>query len=76
VGPGADLEKRKFLTLPGFEHRSLGRLAHRQSLYRLRYPGSVVSCGAFWKHSVCLITDNIMDLLEGNSKFWLWVLFL
>jgi hypothetical protein len=35
-----DLEKRKFLTLPGLELRPLGRIAHNQSLYRLRCPGS------------------------------------
>jgi hypothetical protein len=37
---GLDEEKRKFLTLPGFELRPLGRLGRSQSLYRLRYPGS------------------------------------
>jgi hypothetical protein len=40
VGPRAgldDLEKRKFLTLPGHELRPFGRPARRQSLYRLRY---------------------------------------
>jgi hypothetical protein len=36
-----DVEKRKFLTLPGLELRPLGRLARSQSLYRLRYPGSL-----------------------------------
>jgi hypothetical protein len=35
-----DLEKRKFLTLPGLELLPLGRPGHSQSLYRLRYPGS------------------------------------
>jgi hypothetical protein len=35
-----DLEKRKFLTLPGLELRSLGCPARSQSLYRLSYPGS------------------------------------
>jgi hypothetical protein len=43
VGPRArlgDLEKRKFLTLPGLELRPLGGPARSQSLYRLRYPGS------------------------------------
>jgi hypothetical protein len=35
-----DVEKRKFLTLPGFELRPLGLPVHSQSLYRLRYPGS------------------------------------
>jgi hypothetical protein len=35
-----DVEKRKFLTLLGLALRPLGRPAHSQSLYRLRYPGS------------------------------------
>jgi hypothetical protein len=41
VGPRAgpdDVEKRKFLTMPGLELRPLGRPARSQSLYRLRYP--------------------------------------
>jgi hypothetical protein len=36
-----DVEKRKFLTLPGLELRPLGRPARSPSLYRLRYPGSL-----------------------------------
>jgi hypothetical protein len=32
-----DVEKRKFLTLPGLELRHLGRPARSQSLYRLGY---------------------------------------
>jgi hypothetical protein len=43
-GPRAgldDIEKRKFLTLPGLELRPLGRHARGQSLYRLRYPCSI-----------------------------------
>jgi hypothetical protein len=35
-----DVEKSKFLTLPGLELRPLGRPARSQSLYRLHYPGS------------------------------------
>jgi hypothetical protein len=35
-----DLEKRKFLSLPGLELRPLGRTARSWSLYRLRYPDS------------------------------------
>jgi hypothetical protein len=35
-----DVEKRKFLTLPGLELWPLSRPARSQSLYRLRYPGS------------------------------------
>jgi hypothetical protein len=37
-----DLEKRKFLTVPGLELRSFGRPARSQSLYRLSYPGSYI----------------------------------
>jgi hypothetical protein len=40
VGPRAgldDVEKRKFLTLPGLELRTLGRPARSQPLYRLGY---------------------------------------
>jgi hypothetical protein len=43
VGPRAgvdDVEKRKFLTLPGLELRPLRRPAYSQSLYRLLYRGS------------------------------------
>jgi hypothetical protein len=35
-----DVEKRKFLTLPGLELRPLDCPARSQSLYRLSYPGS------------------------------------
>jgi hypothetical protein len=36
-----DVEKRKFLTLPGLELQTLGHPARSQSLYRLSYPGSL-----------------------------------
>jgi hypothetical protein len=64
--PGAgldDVEKRKFLTLPGLELRTLGRPARSQSLYRLGYPGSCL-----------LYLDNVKwrtinnDGLERMSK--------
>jgi hypothetical protein len=35
-----DVDKRKFLTLPGLQRRPLGGPARSYSLYRLRYPGS------------------------------------
>jgi hypothetical protein len=35
-----DLEKRKFLTLPGLELRPISRPSRSQSLYWLCYPGS------------------------------------
>jgi hypothetical protein len=41
VDPRTDLERRKILPLPGLELRPLGRPARSQSLYRLRYPGSL-----------------------------------
>jgi hypothetical protein len=43
VGPSVvlnDVEKRKFLDLPGLELRPLGCPALSQLLYRLSYPGS------------------------------------
>jgi hypothetical protein len=36
-----DMEKGKFLPSPGLELRPLGRPARSQSLYRLRYPGTL-----------------------------------
>jgi hypothetical protein len=36
-----DVENRKFSTLSGLELRPLGRPSRSQSLYRLRYPGSL-----------------------------------
>jgi hypothetical protein len=38
-----DMVKRKFLTLPGLELQPLGRPAYSQSLYQLRYPGSLIN---------------------------------
>jgi hypothetical protein len=38
-----DVEKRKFFALPGLELRPFGRPARSQSLYRLRYPSSLVN---------------------------------
>jgi hypothetical protein len=36
-----DVERRKILSLPGLELRSLGRPARSQLQYRQRYPGSL-----------------------------------
>jgi hypothetical protein len=46
MGPRDDLDgvdKRKILTLPRVELRPLGRPARKQSLYRLRYVGSLIN---------------------------------
>jgi hypothetical protein len=49
-----DLEKRKFLTLEGLELRPLGRPARSQSLYRLRYSGSLEKTCKVWKSATVL----------------------
>jgi hypothetical protein len=46
-----DVEKRIFLTLPGLELRTLGLPARSQSLYRLRYPGSLNKTSVLLKTS-------------------------
>jgi hypothetical protein len=51
VGPRAgldDVEKRKFLYLPGLELRPLGRPLRSQSLYRLHYPVSITSVSVYY----------------------------
>jgi hypothetical protein len=42
-----DVKRRKILPLPGLEFRPLGRPAHKQSLYRLRYPGAPIKSSMF-----------------------------
>jgi hypothetical protein len=54
-----EMEKWKFLTLPGLEPRPLSRPARSQSLYRLRYPGSLISMVAKRKITTALL---IFDL--------------
>jgi hypothetical protein len=50
-----DMEKRKFLTLPGLELRHFSRPARNQSLYRLRYPGSQnLQYCVYYVRKVCL----------------------
>jgi hypothetical protein len=51
-----DMEKRKSLTLPGLELRPLGRPASSQSLYRLRYPGF-------------LLTEVYQILIKHHDRF-------
>jgi hypothetical protein len=56
-----DVEKRKFLTLPRLELRSLGRPARNQSLYRLRYPASRAT-------HVYKIIFSILPLFKKNKS--------
>jgi hypothetical protein len=65
VGPRANLdnvEKRKFFSLPGLELRSLGRPVRRQSLYRLRYPGSYIA--------LLVILINEMNRFSSLVPVW------
>jgi hypothetical protein len=50
-----DMEKRKFLTLPGLELRSLDRPSHSQSLYRLHW----------WKSKVM---GKVRDILWWGGR--------
>jgi hypothetical protein len=63
VGPIAGLdnvEKRKFLTLPGLELGPLGRPARSPSLYRLSHSGSCTYMAtAKRNYRKCSITHNI-----------------
>jgi hypothetical protein len=75
VGPRVgqnDVEKRKFLNLPGLELRPLRRPARRRSLYRLRYPGSRRSLSN-WKlnetTSEAFITKGIRSLTILRISF-------
>jgi hypothetical protein len=54
-GGANDIEKIKFLTLPGLELRPLGRPARSPSLYRLHYPGS--------------LSDKAFDLYSCGDRF-------
>jgi hypothetical protein len=59
-----DLEKRKFLTLPGLELQTLDRPARRQSQCRLRYPGSVF----------CEVrTESLNVFFDEDSEIGSWV---
>jgi hypothetical protein len=68
VDPRAGLDdfvKRKFLTLPGLELRSLGHPARSQSLYRLSYPVS------FGKYRRLLIVLQYTAFHSCCSEFYI-----
>jgi hypothetical protein len=65
VGPRAcldDVEKRKRLPIPGLELRHLGRPARSQRLYRLRYPGSLITTKTYGKLELELHTTATLPL--------------
>jgi hypothetical protein len=75
-----DVEKRKFLTLPGLELRALGRPARCQSLYRLRYPGSIIIIvSGMWLRVRIRLTNKLFHSHRctryvGSKRHWpLWL---
>jgi hypothetical protein len=65
VDPRAGLdhmEKWKFLTPPGLEPRPLSRPARSQSLYRLRYPGSLTATQFIFKLEYFVVFLNCMSI--------------
>jgi hypothetical protein len=60
-----DVEKRKLLTLPGLELQLLGRPAHSQLLYRLRYPGSILC----WREPALIYCYAMMQC--SVTGYWL-----
>jgi hypothetical protein len=64
-----NVENRKFLTLPGFELRPLGRPAGSQSLYRLRYPGSFCIITTDLKSFFYIISMKIRVLTVWRDEF-------
>jgi hypothetical protein len=75
IGVGVDpragldnVEKRKFLTLPGLELRPLGRPARSHLLYRLRYPGSSRILESDAKFKVSLFFAGSCIMLKPQNK--------
>jgi hypothetical protein len=62
-----DIERRKFLTLPGLQLRSLRRPARSQSLYLLRYPGSTRCYIMFIFFLTRLYAVNCMEFILQSA---------
>jgi hypothetical protein len=72
VGPRAgldDVEKSKFLTLPGLELRLLGRPARSQSLYRLRLLEIYVLSIAYFKSQIVTDMGLFPGVQDANIRF-------
>jgi hypothetical protein len=63
-----DVEKRKFLILPGLELRPLGCPARSQSLHRLRYPGSFTFNINAGNQRIFLPVTSNMTEIPNNSR--------
>jgi hypothetical protein len=71
-----DVERRQILLLPGLKLRPLGRPAHRQSLYRLRYSGSDLDGNIILNMKYGFRIRSIVEFcndgdgLQGSMKIW------
>jgi hypothetical protein len=78
-----NMEEWKFLTLPGLELRPLGHPARSQSLYRLRYPGSLIimqivaNYVLMWGYTRCikLLVKNLVHVYYGCNIVCTYVVF-
>jgi hypothetical protein len=67
-----DMEKRKFLTLPGLDLQPLGRAAHSLSLYRLSCL-LMINIMFFWDVTPCSMTQRYKSY--GGTRYTLWLLY-
>jgi hypothetical protein len=65
-----DVEKRKFLSLPGLKLRPLSPPARSQSLYRIRYPASYATTKASIHNYVKFIFMFLISLLECKTHLF------
>jgi hypothetical protein len=63
-----DVEKRKFLTLQGLEMRLLSRRARSQSLYRLSYPGSLLTTDTILILVTTQMTSSVLSRKASNRE--------
>jgi hypothetical protein len=67
-----DVERRKFLLLPGLEFRPLDRPSSSQLLYRLRYPGRQPFCSFTLRslNDICIIFEDTLSQTILSSSHW------
>jgi hypothetical protein len=71
-----DLEKRKFLTLPGLKLRSFSRPARSQSLHRLRSHGVVLKFVANWDNFTFFYQiDNLIHIIRMHTCSSIYLIF-
>jgi hypothetical protein len=80
VGPRSgldDVEKRKFLTLPGLEIRPFCLPGRNHSLYRLSYPGSLSDCRKLnvdpcvqFAGQFSAFKLHLSDPIRYTNRFW------